>query len=80
MSQKGKVYLVGAGPGDPGLLTLKAKALLARADVVLYDALAHPNLLSYCSDKCQLVLVGKRKGKHSEKQSSINEKMVSFAT
>ena len=79
MAVKGKVYLVGAGPGDPELITLRAKSLLEKAEVVLYDALVHPNLLKYCSSSCKLIGVGKRKGKHSEKQSSINNKMLDYA-
>ena len=79
MAVKGKVYLVGAGPGDPELITLRAKSLLEKAEVVLYDALVHPNLLKYCPSSCKLIGVGKRKGKHSEKQSSINQKMLDYA-
>ena len=59
-----KVYLVGAGPGDPGLLTQKAKSCLKKADIVLYDHLANPSLLSYCNASATLISVGKEKGKH----------------
>lgn len=75
----GKVYLVGAGPGDPELLTLKAKRLLVSADVVLYDYLAHPNLLLYCKKDALLINVGKRKGHHSKKQQEINTLLVDYA-
>lgn len=79
MNKKGKVYLVGAGPGDPELITLKAIGVLKQADVVLYDALAHSNLLRYCSTSCVCIKVGKRKGQHSQKQSSINQKLIDYA-
>ncbi len=79
MAKKGKVFLLGAGPGDPELITLKGKQILEKADVILYDALAHPNLLKYAPSSCHFVKVGKRKGKHSETQSSINKKMLDYA-
>lgn len=75
----GNVYLVGAGPGDPRLLTLRAKTLLEKADVVLYDYLAHPNCLNYCKKNAELISVGKRKGAHSATQNEINQLLVSFA-
>ena len=74
-----KVYLVGAGPGDPRLLTLRAKRLLERADVVLYDYLAHPNCLNYCKKGTELISVGKRKGAHSATQIEINQLLVTYA-
>ena len=67
----GTVYLVGAGPGDPRLLTLRAINLLKKADVVLYDYLVHPNCLHYISDKTELICVGKRKGAHSATQKRL---------
>ncbi len=76
----GKVILAGAGPGDPGLITLKAKYALERADTVLYDYLAHPNLLKYCKPTAELINVGKRKGHHSQTQNNINALMVKFAS
>ena len=54
-----QVYLVGAGPGDPGLLTLKGRAAIERADVLVYDRLVSPRLLGYARPDCELVYVGK---------------------
>lgn len=71
-----KVYLVGAGPGDPSLITLRAIQLLKKADVVLYDHLAHNSLLQYCKPSAETLDVGKRKGNHSAKQSQINDLLV----
>ena len=68
----GKVYLVGAGPGDPGLLTLRGKACLEEADLVLYDYLANPHLLRHAAPQAQLVCLG-RHGKGSEKGSGKGE-------
>ena len=57
--QQGKVYLVGAGPGDPGLLTLRGKTCLEHADVVLYDHLANPTLLDYAPSHAERIYVGR---------------------
>jgi Uroporphyrinogen-III methylase len=54
MPKKGKVYLVGAGPGDPGLITLKGLKVLEKADTVIYDYLANPELLSHCREDAEL--------------------------
>jgi uroporphyrin-III C-methyltransferase len=78
-SRMGCVHLVGAGPGDPELLTIKAMRLLQSADVVVYDRLANDALLDYCSDTCQLVYVGKRKNLHSLPQEQINDLLVDLA-
>lgn len=75
----GKVFLIGAGPGDPDLLTIKGKKALQRADVVLFDHLTHSNLLQYCDPTCNRINVGKKKGCHSKKQSQINRLMRSNA-
>ncbi|HJL06246.1 MAG TPA: uroporphyrinogen-III C-methyltransferase [Polyangiaceae bacterium LLY-WYZ-15_(1-7)] len=75
----GKVYLVGAGPGDPELITVKAQRRLAEADLVLYDALAHPELLDLCKPGAEKVFVGKRAGKPSERQARINARLVDEA-
>jgi len=76
----GKVYLVGAGPGDPSLISVKGKQCLERADVVLYDYLAHPTLLTYCKAGCILVDVGKKRGLHRQTQDQINNQLVTYAT
>jgi siroheme synthase len=75
----GHVSLLGAGPGDPELITLRALRRLARADVVLYDALVHPLLLQHVKPGAELVFVGKRAGRASERQSSINERLIEAA-
>jgi len=76
---KGKVYLVGAGPGDPELLTLKALRLLRTADAVLYDDLVAPEILALITPKALLHPVGKRCGKKTILQSEINFLMVALA-
>ncbi len=76
----GKVYLVGAGPGDPELLTVKAARILANANVVLYDALVSKEVLAMVSRGAQLIDVGKRAGKKLLTQEEINSLLVSYAT
>ena len=73
-----KVFLVGAGPGDPQLFTLKMVQVLNQADVVLFDYLVHPNFRQYCRKKTVLVNVGKRKGHYSAQQSYINQLMKNY--
>ncbi len=77
---KGKVYLVGAGPGDPELLTIKALRLLGIADVVLHDDLVTPAILERVSSAAQVINVGKRCGRKSFGQKEINQLMVSYAS
>lgn len=81
MSEKklGTVYLVGAGPGDPGLMTLRGRELVARADCLVYDALAPRVMLSWCKPGCELVDVGKRAEKHTLPQGEINALLVQCA-
>ncbi|SHK32063.1 uroporphyrinogen-III C-methyltransferase [Fibrobacter sp. UWEL] len=79
MKNYGKVYLIGAGPGDPGLFTLKGKAILEKAEVVVYDRLVSPAILAMCNDKAQMVDVGKMPTHHKVKQSEINKLLVKFA-
>lgn len=74
-----KVYLVGAGPGDPGLFTLKGRDVLARADVVVYDYLANDALLVHARPDAELIYVGKKGGDHTLSQSGINELIVAKA-
>jgi uroporphyrin-III C-methyltransferase len=75
----GKVYLIGAGPGDPELLTLKAARLLAEADVVLYDALVSREVLALIWRNAEMIDVGKRAGKKLLTQDEINSLLVSYA-
>ena len=78
-SGEGTVYLVGAGPGDPELLTLRALKLLQAADVVLYDALVDPRILGFCRADARRVAVGKRCGRHSCRQADIHERLIAYA-
>ena len=75
----GRVYLLGAGPGDPELITLRAARRLAEADLVLYDALVHPDILALAGPGARKVFVGKRAGRVSERQSAIHQKMIEGA-
>ena len=77
--KKGKVYLVGAGPGDPGLFTLKGKKVLEEADVVIYDYLANPRLLDFCKEEAEKIYVGKKAGAHTLPQEEINKLLVKKA-
>lgn len=72
MSSSGIVYLVGAGPGDPGLFTLRGKELLEIADVVLYDALVSPELLRLAREDAEIIYVGKRSRDHAVPQEELN--------
>jgi uroporphyrinogen III methyltransferase/synthase len=74
-STSGVVYLVGAGPGDVGLITVRGAALLERADVVVYDYLSNPRLLSYCP-RAETIYVGKKAAAHSFSQDEINGLLV----
>ncbi|WP_347160104.1 uroporphyrinogen-III C-methyltransferase [Pontibacter chitinilyticus] len=74
-----RITLVGAGPGDPDLISLKGVKALQQADVVLYDALVSPELLQHAPAAALKICVGKRAGKHSYKQSEINSLLVNFA-
>jgi siroheme synthase len=79
MGKRGKVFLVGAGPGDPELITVKARRFLELADVVFHDALVHPDLLKHCRSDARLVYVGKRAGRVQQRQSEINQHLESAA-
>ncbi|PZQ60027.1 MAG: uroporphyrinogen-III C-methyltransferase [Sphingomonas taxi] len=74
----GTIWLIGAGPGDPDLLTRKAERLLAAADVVFYDALVGPAILALAPG-AELISVGKRSGRHSKDQATIDELIVQAA-
>jgi len=74
-----KLILVGAGPGDPELITLKGIKAIEQADAILYDALANEELLEYAPTQCVKIFVGKRYGQPSMKQEEINELIVSTA-
>jgi len=71
-----KVYLVGAGPGDPGLLTVKGAHVLSRADVVIYDYLSDPSLLTHAPDAAEKIYVGKSASQHTMEQDEINALIV----
>ncbi|MGP7796887.1 uroporphyrinogen-III C-methyltransferase [Sphingomonas sp. CLY1604] len=75
----GTVWLVGAGPGDPDLLTRKAERLIAAADIVFYDALVGPGVLALIPDRAERVGVGKRSGRHSKDQGTIDRLIVAAA-
>ena len=75
---QGRVVIVGAGPGSPKLLTLQAAESISNADIILYDALIHPDILSLKSEKCKKIFVGKRSGENCIKQSAINQLMKDF--
>ena len=74
----GTVYLVGAGPGAPDLLTLRAADILKRADIVFYDALVHPGVLALAR-RAEMVAVGKRCGRHRTAQRFINKRLIDAA-
>ncbi|MEK6594454.1 MAG: uroporphyrinogen-III C-methyltransferase [Pseudomonadota bacterium] len=74
----GKVWLVGAGPGAPDLITLRAAEILGRADIVFYDALVHPETVALAA-RAEKIAVGKRCGKHSTAQRFINKRLADAA-
>ena len=79
MKKTGMVYLVGAGPGDPGLLTLRGADLLRRAEVLVYDALVNPELLRLAPNSAEIIYAGKRAKDHAIPQNQLNELLVQKA-
>lgn len=79
MKTVGSVSLVGAGPGDPELITVRGRDRLAAAEVVIYDDLAGRALLDYCPEKCERIYVGKRCGEHVAAQEQIIELLLAHA-
>src|SRR5205814_3726091 len=79
MSKSGKVYLVGAGPGDLGLVTLRAKEYIQNADVIVYDHLVNPETLGSARDDAEIIYVGKTPGECSSSQQEINGLLVEKA-
>src|SRR6185503_4013627 len=75
----GKVYLIGAGPGDPKLLTLKAAEAIAESDVIVYDHLVNPEVLAHSRRGAESICVGKRAGEPSISQSQINRLLITRA-
>lgn len=75
----GKVYLIGAGPGDPELISLRGMRRLREADVVLHDALVHPELLAHCRTDAVIEYVGKRAGRAQQRQADINRRLIEAA-
>ncbi|HBN26899.1 MAG TPA: uroporphyrinogen-III C-methyltransferase [Desulfobacteraceae bacterium] len=79
MSTNVKVSLIGAGPGDPDLITIKGKEAIEKADVIIYDYLASPNLLNHTRKNAEIIYVGKRGGDHTLSQEEINNLLVEKA-
>src|SRR5438045_624823 len=79
MEKTGKVTLVGAGPGDPELITVRGRDRLAAAEVVIYDDLSGRALLDYCPGSCERIYVGKRCGQHAAAQERIIELLLLHA-
>src|SRR5438034_9458457 len=77
--KRGKVFLVGAGPGDLGLVTLRAKECVEAADTIIYDHLANPEMLGWASDNAEIVYAGKKASEHSLSQDQINALIVEKA-
>src|SRR6184192_2387848 len=79
ISKSGKVYLVGAGPGDPGLVTLRAKECIENADAIIYDHLANPETLGWARDDAEITYVGKTPGESRSNQNEINALLIKKA-
>src|SRR5690348_8270132 len=79
IAKKGKCFLVGAGPGDPELMTLRGHELLEQADVIVYDALANPEILGWTRADAEIIFAGKRPGEKTFSQDEINALLVEKA-
>ena len=75
----GRCYLVGAGPGDLGLVTLRAKQLVEQAEVVIYDYLCNPEILKWAPESAEIIFAGKKAGAHTMPQEEINALLVEKA-
>ncbi|MDP2719050.1 MAG: uroporphyrinogen-III C-methyltransferase, partial [Dehalococcoidia bacterium] len=80
MNKKGKVYFVGAGPGDPGLITVKGRECLLKGEVIIYDRLLDPRMLEVFPPGVEAIYAGKRSGAHTMKQEEINALLVEKAS
>src|SRR2546429_7160062 len=78
-NENGKVYLVGAGPGELGLVTLRAKECIESADAIVYDHLGNPEILSWARDDAEIIYAGKEAGQHSLSQQEINALLIEKA-
>src|SRR2546421_10936589 len=76
---KGKCYLVGAGPGDLGLVTLRAKECIEHAEVIVYDYLCNPEMLQWAPEEAEIIYAGKKAGAHTLRQQEINQLLVEKA-
>ena len=79
MTKQGKVYIIGAGPGDPGLITLRGVECIREADVIIYDHLVNPEILRHAGEKVRLIYAGKQGGDHTLSQEEINRRLVEEA-
>lgn len=77
--QQGIVYLLGAGPGDPGLITVRGRELVETAEVLVYDALSSAEMLNWAPVFCERIFVGKRASRHALPQEEINALLVKLA-
>ncbi|MGD9581630.1 MAG: uroporphyrinogen-III C-methyltransferase, partial [Vampirovibrionia bacterium] len=76
MNRYSKVYLIGAGPGDPELLTLKGERIIKKATIIIYDNLVNPQILELTKENCEKIYVGKKANQHTLTQDEINELLV----